>query len=149
MSSSDASKEASAAGTFNTGHPEVLVTTMNDIPGYEVLEIYGTIFGITVRSRNVFANIGAGLKSLVGGELKALSRNIETARVSAVDRLVGHAMGLHANANSSLNVSVPVIAMRFDTSNGGADGNQIAVTAYGTACRIRKLDAPPATAPKA
>ncbi|KZV80896.1 hypothetical protein EXIGLDRAFT_780393 [Exidia glandulosa HHB12029] len=60
--------------------------------GYEILEIYGTIFGITVRSRNVFANIGAIMKTIVGGELKALSKNIETSRVSGVDRLVAHAV---------------------------------------------------------
>ncbi|EJD42919.1 DUF74-domain-containing protein [Auricularia subglabra TFB-10046 SS5] len=104
---------------------------MNDLPGYEVVEIYGTVFGITVRSRNMFKNIGAGLKSLVGGELKALSKNIETARVTAVDRLVGHAMGMHANA---------IIAMRFDTSTSGASGDSIAVTAYGTACKVRRKE---------
>ena len=67
--------------------------------GYEIVEVYGTMFGITVRSRNFFQNFGAALKSLVGGELKALSKNVETARVSAVDRLVGHAIEKHANAS--------------------------------------------------
>ncbi|EJD42922.1 DUF74-domain-containing protein [Auricularia subglabra TFB-10046 SS5] len=117
--------ESVSSGRFNAGQPEVLVSTMNDLPGYEVVELYGTVFGITVRSRNVLQNMGAGLKSLVGGELKALSKNVEAARVSAVDRLVGHAMGMNANA---------VIAMRFDTSLG----DSIDMTAYGTACRVRK-----------
>ncbi|KAH7107865.1 DUF74-domain-containing protein [Auriculariales sp. MPI-PUGE-AT-0066] len=122
----------SMAGTLNQSHPEVLVTTMFDVPGYEIMEVYGTMFGITVRSRNFFQNVGAALKSLVGGELKALSKNIESARISAVDRLVGHAMSTGANA---------IVAMRFDCSTGGQYGDQIAVTAYGTACKIRKVSA--------
>ncbi|EJD36260.1 DUF74-domain-containing protein [Auricularia subglabra TFB-10046 SS5] len=112
------------AGKFNLDHPEVLVTTMLDIPGYEIVEIYGTVFGITMRSRNMS-------EDLIGGELKALSKNIETARVNAVDRMVGHAIGLHANA---------IVAMRFDTSVSGLHGDSIAVTAYGTACKVRRKE---------
>ncbi|KAH7107866.1 DUF74-domain-containing protein [Auriculariales sp. MPI-PUGE-AT-0066] len=121
-----------AATTVNQAHPEVVVTTMNDLPGYEVTEIYGAVFGLTVRSRNVFKNMGADFKSLVGGELGALSNNLQTARLDAVDRLVGHALSLHANA---------ILALRFDSSTGGAGGNQIAVTAYGTAVKVRKITA--------
>ena len=48
----------------------MLISTMNDLPGYEITEVLGEVFGVTVRSRNVGAQLGAGLKSLVGGELK-------------------------------------------------------------------------------
>jgi uncharacterized protein YbjQ (UPF0145 family) len=48
----------------------MLITTSNDLPGYEITEVLGEVFGLTVRSRNVGAQLGAGLKSLVGGELR-------------------------------------------------------------------------------
>ena len=47
----------------------MIVTTMNDIPGYAVDEVFGEVTGLTVRSRNIGSQIGAGLKSIVGGEL--------------------------------------------------------------------------------
>src|SRR5215510_3395342 len=48
------------------GEGDVLITTMNDIPGWEIQEVIGEVFGLTVRSRHVGADIGASLKSLVG-----------------------------------------------------------------------------------
>jgi uncharacterized protein YbjQ (UPF0145 family) len=48
----------------------MILSTMNDLPGYEITEVLGEVFGITVRSRNVGSQIGVGFKSLVGGELK-------------------------------------------------------------------------------
>jgi len=47
----------------------MIIATTNDLPGYEVVEVLGEVFGLTVRSRNIGSQIGAGLKSLVGGEL--------------------------------------------------------------------------------
>ena len=49
---------------------EMLIATTNDLPGYRIEEVYGEVTGLTVRSRNIGAQLGAGLKSLVGGELK-------------------------------------------------------------------------------
>jgi len=134
-------EETQAAGLatmVNSSHPEVMVVTTNDLPGHEVVEIYGAVFGLTVRSRNLIKNIGADLKSLVGGELGALSNNMEQARLDAVDRLVGHAMGLHANAGASRPKPLAVdrliqfklvLALRFDVTTSGAGGSNIAVTA--------------------
>ena len=51
----------------------MIVTTMNDIPGYEIDEVYGEVFGLTVRSRNLGSQFGASLKSMLGGELKGLT----------------------------------------------------------------------------
>ena len=48
----------------------MIISTMNDLPGYQIDEVMGEVFGLTVRSRNVGSQIGATLKSLVGGELK-------------------------------------------------------------------------------
>ena len=45
---------------------KILVTTMNDVPGYEIVAVYGEVFGLIVRARNVFSNIGASLRTLVG-----------------------------------------------------------------------------------
>jgi uncharacterized protein YbjQ (UPF0145 family) len=48
----------------------MLITTMNAVPGHEITDVYGEVFGLTVRSRNAFPQMGAGLKSMFGGELK-------------------------------------------------------------------------------
>jgi hypothetical protein len=58
----------------------MLISTMNDLPGYVITEVLGEVFGVTVRSRNVGAQLGAGLKSLVGGELKGMTKNLATSR---------------------------------------------------------------------
>ena len=58
---------------------EIMVTTMNDLPGYRVDEVFGEVFGLTVRSRNIGSDIGAQLKGLVGGEVKGYTRCSPTA----------------------------------------------------------------------
>jgi len=101
---------------------------MNDLPGYEIEELFGEVFGLTVRSRNLGSQIGAGLKSLVGGELKGMTKMLADGRQHATDRLVAEAEAKGANA---------VIAFRFDTSELGSTWTEIC--AYGTAVRARKL----------
>ena len=103
----------------------MLITTMNDIPGYAIDEVYGEVFGLTVRSRNVGSQIGAAFKSLAGGELKGMTKNLESSRQEAIDRLIAAAAGHGANA---------IVAMRFDTTEMGDTWTE--VCAYGTACRI-------------
>jgi uncharacterized protein YbjQ (UPF0145 family) len=51
----------------------MILSTMNDLPGYEVTEVIGEVFGITVRSRNIGSSLGASFKSLVGGELRGMT----------------------------------------------------------------------------
>jgi uncharacterized protein YbjQ (UPF0145 family) len=93
----------------------VLITTMNDIPGYAIDEVYGEVFGLTVRSRNLGSQVGAGLKSLVGGELKGMTKSLALSRTSVIERMVEEAEAKGANA---------VVAMRFDTSEmGHVDGD--------------------------
>jgi uncharacterized protein YbjQ (UPF0145 family) len=106
----------------------VLISTMNDVPGYEIEEVIGEVFGLTVRSRNVGSQIGAGLKSLVGGELRGMTKMLAEGREHATQRLVEEAEGKGANA---------IIAFRYDTSELGTNWSE--VCAYGTACRVRKL----------
>ncbi|WP_249020535.1 YbjQ family protein [Conexibacter sp. S30A1] len=106
----------------------MLISTMNDLPGYEVTEVLGEVFGLMVRSRNVGSQLGAGLKSLAGGELKGMTKNLVDSRTEVQARMVAEAQSKGADA---------VLAMRFDTSEMG--GNWTEVCAYGTAVRIRKL----------
>jgi uncharacterized protein YbjQ (UPF0145 family) len=107
---------------------DMLISTMNDVPGYAVEEVLGEVFGLTVRSRNFGSQVGAGLKSLVGGELKGMTKMLAEGRAHATERLVEEAEGKGANA---------IVAFRFDTSELGSTWTEIC--AYGTACRIRKL----------
>ena len=53
---------------------DVLLSTMNDLPGYEVVTVHGEVFGLIVRARNVFSNIGAGLRTVFGGEAKGYTQ---------------------------------------------------------------------------
>jgi uncharacterized protein YbjQ (UPF0145 family) len=105
----------------------VLITTMNDVPGYRIEQVLGEVFGLTVRSRHAGAQLGAALKSLAGGELKGLTRTLEEGRAEALERLTKAAEALGANA---------VVAMRFDTTEVQDTGNE--VCAYGTACRLSR-----------
>jgi len=56
----------------------VLIVTTNDIPGWEIQRVCGEVFGLTVRSRNAFSQFGAGLKSMFGGELQGMIKNLTT-----------------------------------------------------------------------
>lgn len=105
----------------------MLITTMNDVPGHEVAEVFGEVFGLTVRSRNLGSQIGAGLKSIIGGELGGMTKMLAQGREEAIARLTEEAESKGANA---------VIAMRFDTSELGNTWTEIC--AYGTAVRIAR-----------
>jgi uncharacterized protein YbjQ (UPF0145 family) len=106
----------------------MIISTMNDLPGYEIEEVYGEVFGLTVRSRNVGSQIGASLKSLVGGELKGMTKMLAEGRDHATQRVIEEAEARGANA---------ILAFRFDTSELGTTWTEIC--AYGTAVRARKL----------
>jgi uncharacterized protein YbjQ (UPF0145 family) len=101
---------------------------MNELPGYEIEEVYGEVFGLTVRSRNIGSQIGASFKSLVGGELKGMTKMLAEGRDHATERMIEAAQGKGADA---------VLAFRFDTSELGATWTEIC--AYGTAVRTRRL----------
>lgn len=104
----------------------IVTTTTNDIPGYEVVEVYGEVFGLIVRSRNLFSNIGASLRTIFGGEVGGYTRLLADTREQALQRLCDEAAAKGANA---------VIAMRFDSGDIGGIMNEVA--AYGTAVKIR------------
>jgi uncharacterized protein YbjQ (UPF0145 family) len=106
----------------------VLVTTMNDIPGYKIVAVYGEVFGLICRARNAFSNMGAGLRTIFGGEVAGYTQLLSDSRQQAIDRLRLAAMEKGGNA---------VVAMRFDCNEIGNVMSEIA--AYGTAVQIQKL----------
>jgi uncharacterized protein YbjQ (UPF0145 family) len=105
----------------------MIVTTMNDIPGYRIDEVYGEVMGLTVRSRNIGSQFGAQLKSIVGGELKGMTKALTDSREEVMQRMVAEAEAKGANA---------IVAMRFDTSELGPGWTEIC--AYGTAVSATK-----------
>lgn len=105
----------------------MLITTANDLPGWDITEVLGEVFGLTVRSRNIGSQFGAGLKSLVGGELKGMTKNLAASRQEVVDRLVAEAEAKGGDA---------IVAFRFDTSEMG--GTWTEICAYGTAVKAHR-----------
>src|SRR5262245_64496584 len=102
----------------------MLIATTNQVDGYEVDEVLGEVMGLTVRSRNLGSQLGAGLKSLVGGELKGMTKALVDSRKQVMERMIEEAESKGANA---------IIAMRFDTSEMGGQWTEIC--SYGTAVR--------------
>jgi len=105
----------------------MIIATTNDLPGYEIADTLGEVFGLTVRSRNAFSQMGAGLKSMFGGELKGMTKNLETSRQEVIQRMAEQAAERGGNA---------VVAMRFDTSEMGDVWTELC--AYGTAVKAVK-----------
>jgi uncharacterized protein YbjQ (UPF0145 family) len=106
----------------------MLIATTNDLPGFEITEVLGEVFGLTVRSRNVASVVGSGVRSIFGGELKGMTQALKDSREQVIERMVEEAEAKGGDA---------VVAMRFDSSELGNYWTE--VCAYGTAVRIRKL----------
>lgn len=100
----------------------MLVVTTENVPGHRVRAVLGQCFGVVVRSRGLGGNIMAGLRSLIGGEIKEYTQMLEDARRQALDRMVANATAMGANA---------IVMMRFDSSDIG--GTMSEIVAYGTA----------------
>jgi uncharacterized protein YbjQ (UPF0145 family) len=107
---------------------DIIISTMNDLPGYQVVEVHGEVYGLIVRARNAFSNIGAGFRTIVGGEAKGYTKLLSDSRDQATDRLAEAARAKGANA---------ILAMRFDCNEIGDIMSEVA--AYGTAVTVRKL----------
>jgi uncharacterized protein YbjQ (UPF0145 family) len=103
----------------------VIVTTMNDIPGRKVKKILGVVRGNTVRSRNIGRDIMAGFKTIVGGEIGTFTELVNQSRDEAYNRMVHKAIDLGADG---------IIAMRFDASSVLKNTSEI--LAYGTAVKL-------------
>ena len=104
-----------------------MVTTAFELEGYDVTKHIGLVRGIVVRSRSIVGAIGAGLQTIVGGNITLWESLCEKAREQAFERMCEHAAAMGANA---------VVAMRYDAtefSNGVTE-----VLAYGTAVTVEK-----------
>ena len=105
----------------------MIVTTTNEVAGYRVTQHLGVVRGLTVRSRSVIGNIGAGIQSLFGGNITIYTELAEKARAEAFDLMVEHAASAGANA---------IVGMRYD-ANEIADGIT-EVLAYGPAVTVER-----------
>lgn len=105
-----------------------LITTAFELDGYKIVKNLGIIRGITVRSRNVFATIGASLQTIVGGNITLFTQLCEKTRSESFELMVQHAEELGANA---------VIGMRYDANEVMSGVTE--VLAYGTAVVVEKL----------
>ena len=105
----------------------MLCVTTENVAGQVVKETLGQCFGVVVRSRGIGGNIMAGLRTIVGGEIKEYTSLLEEARRHAVDRMVKNATAMGADA---------VIMMRFDSSEIGQTMSEI--VAYGTAVKLER-----------
>jgi len=105
---------------------KIIVTTGLEIPKREIIEILGIVKGNTVRARNLGRDIGAGLKNLVGGEVKTYTEMTIQAREEAYNRMVNEAIDLKADA---------IIGVSFSTSMVMQGASEMLV--YGTAVKLK------------
>lgn len=109
-------------------HP--LTTTAFDLPGYRIARSLGVVRGIVVRSRSVIGNIGAGLQTLIGGNISIYTSLCERAREDAFQQMLAHAGELGGNA---------VIGVRYDATELGNGVTE--VLCYGTAVFVEPVRA--------
>jgi uncharacterized protein YbjQ (UPF0145 family) len=103
----------------------MIITNIETVPGKTIVEHFGLVSGSTIRAKHVGRDIMAGLKNLVGGELKAYTQLLNESRQHAVDRMIEQARQLGANA---------IVNVRFSTSSVAQGAAEL--YAYGTAVRI-------------
>ena len=104
----------------------IIVTTGEEVPGKKVAQVLGVVRGSTVRARNIGRDIGAGLKNLVGGEIKTYTDMASSARDESFNRMVNQAVSIGADA---------IISMRFVTSMIMQGASEM--LAYGTAVKLK------------
>ncbi|MBK8505504.1 MAG: YbjQ family protein [Saprospiraceae bacterium] len=106
----------------------MIISTTNDLPGYEIIEVIDIARGSTVRARHLGRDIAAVFKSVVGGEIREYTRLMADAREQAIDRMIADAEGIEADA---------IVNVRFTTSMVLQGSSEI--LAYGTAVKVRKI----------
>lgn len=106
----------------------MMVTTALELPGYRVVRNFGIVRGIIVRSRSLLGSIGAGLQTIIGGNITLLTELCENTREEAYELMMQHAAEHGANA---------VIAMRYDATEVMQGVTE--VLAYGTAVQVERI----------
>ena len=103
----------------------MIISNTETIPGRNITEFYGVVTGNTVRAKHVGRDIMAGLKNIVGGELKGYTELLQDSRKEATDRMIEQALSMGANA---------VVNVRFATSSISQGAAEL--FAYGTAVKV-------------
>ena len=103
----------------------MILSNTEEVPGRQIREFYGVVTGSTVRAKHIGRDLMAGLKNLVGGELKGYTELLQEARQEALDRMSEQAHAVGANA---------VVNVRFSTSSVAQGAAEL--FAYGTAVRV-------------
>ena len=103
----------------------MLVSNLELVPGRRIVAHYGIVQGSTVRAKHVGKDIFAGLKNIVGGELKGYTELMQEARQEAVERMIAEAQSMGANA---------ILNVRFATTSIAAGAAEI--LAYGSAVQL-------------
>lgn len=112
---------------MNTVNPQaVVISNTESIPGRSIVEFYGVVTGNTVRAKHLGRDIMAGLKNIVGGELKGYTELLQDSRKEATERMIEQAVSMGANA---------VVNVRFATSSISQGAAEL--FAYGTAVRVQ------------
>ena len=106
----------------------IMVTTSQELPGYRIVRNYGIVRGIIVRSRSLLGSIGAGLQTIIGGNITILTELCEKTREEAFELMMRHAAEHGANA---------VVAMRYDATEIMQGVTE--VLAYGTAVQVERI----------
>jgi uncharacterized protein YbjQ (UPF0145 family) len=106
----------------------MMVTTSNELPGYRIVRNFGIVRGIIVRSRSLLGSIGAGLQTIIGGNITLLTELCENTREEAYELMLQHAAQHGANA---------VVAMRYDATEIMQGVTE--VLAYGTAVVVERI----------
>ncbi|NOZ58218.1 MAG: YbjQ family protein [Euryarchaeota archaeon] len=107
----------------------MLISTTHEIPGKRVVAILGVVMGSTVRARFIGRDIIAGIRNIIGGEVKEYTKMMEDAREEAIARMVARAEELRANA---------VVGVRFVTAQVAQGAAEL--LAYGTAVVVEDLE---------
>jgi uncharacterized protein YbjQ (UPF0145 family) len=105
-----------------------MVTTSQELPGYRIVRNFGIVRGIIVRSRSLLGSLGAGLQTILGGNITILTELCENTREEAYELMMQHAAEHGANA---------IIAMRYDATEVMQGVTE--VLAYGTAVQVEKI----------
>ncbi len=103
----------------------MLISNIETIPGKEIVEYFGLVNGSTVRAKHLGRDLMAGLKNIVGGELKGYSELLQESRAEAMDRMVSQAKSTGANA---------IVNIRFSTSSVAQGAAKL--YCYGAAVRV-------------
>lgn len=128
METSEAAASAGYHSNIVDHSSGVIVVTLNDIPGYRIVRVLGTVYGMTVNTRNWGTAVGAIVRSVAGGEMRPITTLAYRVRNAAVERMIGDCLGHGGNA---------IVAQRFETSEVGPF---MSASAYGTACVVERLE---------